>query len=345
MKRVTAACLALAVLTSAGGCSVLPGDTGTYRLTAYFAKAPSLYEKSRVQVMGSDVGSITDISVDGDGTRVRVQMTVDANVPLPADVHAAVVSANTLGERNIVLWPPWKPGLAKAAPGAVIPQQRTELPVEVDEALAAFDKLNEAIDPDQLGRLAKSGADGLEGHGGDINSGLRATANLADGLAGQDEKLVRLAGGLRTLAADLNRKDRQLTGTIKSFSEASRMLAAERADVQRFLAGLAEAMRESGTLITAYEETLPGTVADVSNIVLTLKTNSASLNEAVLGLSKFVDAAIEAWDPKRHVATVRILVHATARAWLQPLFDAMGWGRVPCLDGDKAVANCGAAGR
>ena len=38
------------------------------------------------------------------------------------------------------------------------------------------------------------------------------------------------------------------------------------------------------------------------------------------------------WDKKRHLVTVRLELSAIVRAWLQPLFTANGWGRVPCAD-------------
>ncbi|NED55657.1 hypothetical protein G3I24_32835, partial [Micromonospora aurantiaca] len=47
-----------------------------------------------------------------------------------------------------------------------------------------------------------------------------------------------------------------------------------------------------------------------------------------------------AWDRRNHVATIRIVVHGTVRAWLQPLFTAMGWGTIPCLKGEPALADC-----
>ena len=53
----------------------------------------------------------------------------------------------------------------------------------------------------------------------------------------------------------------------------------------------------------------------------------------------FADVAVQACDRERHVATVRVVVHGTIRAWLQPLFDALGWGTVPCLP-DKRLGNC-----
>ena len=82
-------------------------------------------------------------------------------MPLPANVKAVVAPQNTLGERNVVLYPPWKPGDRRIASGATIPLERTDLPVEIDDALDAFTKLTDALDSDKLGDVAGDLADGV----------------------------------------------------------------------------------------------------------------------------------------------------------------------------------------
>ncbi|OLT11997.1 hypothetical protein BJF79_04175 [Actinomadura sp. CNU-125] len=151
---------------------------------------------------------------------------------------------------------------------------------------------------------------------------------------------MSLAGGLRTLAAELNERDKRLGELIDSFGTVSHDLTVERARLTQFIQGLAAAIRESRVLVTAYKETLPSTVSDLSNIVLSLKANAGSLNQAIDALGTFADVAVEGWDKKNHVATIRVVVQGSVRAWLQPLFDAMGWGTVPCLEGQPALGNC-----
>lgn len=336
VRRPVAAVAVLALAASLGGCGVTAEPT--YPMTVYFEKAPSLYEQSQVKVMGADAGTIT--SIKDEKNRVRVDIEVKRSIPVPAGVHAAVDSSDALGERFVSLHPVWKPGMPKARPGTVIPQERTELPVEIDGALAAFAKLNGAIDAGALGPAIHRAAESVRGRGGGINDALHNTSELTGSLAAQDQKIASLAKGLHRLAADLNGRDRQLSALLDSFSSTSRSLAEERAQLRDFVAGLAAAIRKSDVLITAYREKLPATVADLSNIVLGLKGNVAGLTQAIDSLGRFADVAVQAWDRRNHVATIRIVVHGTVRAWLQPLFTAMGWGAIPCLKGEPALADC-----
>ncbi|MFA1538260.1 MCE family protein [Actinomadura monticuli] len=336
MRRPAAAATVLALTATLGGCAI--GSGPTYPMTVYFAKAPSLYKDSQVKVMGADVGTITSIKDERD--RVRVQIKVKRSVPVPAGVHAAVDSSDALGERFITLHPVWKPGMPRAAAGAVVPQERTELPVEIDDALAAFAKLNDSIDTGTLGPAMHRAAESVRGRGPGINDALHNTSELTGHLAAQDEKIASLAKGLHSLAADLNGRDVKLADLLRSFSTTSRSLAEERTRLRDFVAGLAAAIRKSDVLITAYREKLPSTVADLSNIVLSLKGNVGGLTQAIDSLGRFADVAVQAWDRRNHVATIRLVVHGTVRQWLQPLFTAMGWGNVPCLKGEPALASC-----
>ncbi|TMR96866.1 MCE family protein [Nonomuraea basaltis] len=332
MRRLLAILIAGAFLTS--GCSVVGAEP--YRLVAIFSKAPSLYEEARIKVMGLDAGYVDSIRIDGD--RVRVGLRVDRDVPLPADVKAVVAPQNTLGERNVVLYPPWKPGDRRIAAGATIPLERTDLPVEIDDALDAFTKLTDALDDDKLGDFAGDLADGVKGRGKTINNAIADTAELTGTLAKQDQQLIDLAKGLNRLATTLNDRESQVTGAIDSFSEASAILADERRRLRGFVSNMAEFVRRGDVIIEQYSERLPQATGTLAELVLTVRANSESMAQAVKGAADFADVLIDAWDKKNHVLKIRVVLNAMTRVWLTPLFEALNLGRVPCLSG--GLSNC-----
>lgn len=327
--------VAMLLLVGTGGCGVL-GGAEPYTLVAIFSKAPSLYEQARVKVMGMDAGYVDRITIEGD--KVRVEMSVGREVPLPADVKAVVAPQNTLGERNVVLYPPWKPGDQRVAPGAVIPLERTDLPVEIDDALDAFTKLTDALDDKKLGDVAGNLADGVRGRGKTINGAIADTAKLTGTLAKQDQQLIDLAKGLNKLATSLNNREGQVTRAIDSFSEASAILAEERRRLRGFIAGMAGFVRRGDVIIEEYSERLPRAAGTLAELVLTVRANSASLAKAIKGSADFADVLIDSWDKKNHLLKIRVVLNAMTRAWLQPLFDALNLGKVPCLPGQ--LSNC-----
>ncbi|MEV0993975.1 MCE family protein [Nonomuraea sp. NPDC050202] len=332
MRRLAAVLLAWTLLAS--GCSV--GGAGPYLLVAIFSQAPSLYEEARVKVMGLDAGYVDRIRISGD--KVRVELRIDRHVPLPSGVKAVVAPQNTLGERNVVLYPPWKPGDQRIQAGATIPLERTDLPVEIDEALDAFTKLTDALDDEKLGDVAGDLADGVRGRGKTINDAIADTADLTGVLAKQDQQLVDLARSLNELATSLNERERQVTGAIDAFSEASAILAEERRRLRGFVTAMAGFVRRGDVIIEQYAERLPRAATTLAELVLTVRANSASTARAVKGAADFADILIDSWDRKQHVLKIRVVLNAMTRAWLTPLFDALNLGPVPCLP--AGLSNC-----
>lgn len=69
-----------------------------------------------------------------------------------------------------------------------------------------------------------------------------------------------------------------------------------------------------------------------------MRANSESLARAIKGSADFADVLIESWDKKNHLLKIRVVLNAMTRTWLQPLFDSLNLGKVPCLPG--ALSNC-----
>ena len=77
-----------------------------------FPSAVGLYPFGDVSVMGVGVGTVDAVEIDDD--HVRVEMTIDHGIPLPADVQATIEPLTLIGERNVVLFPPWDAEMAEA---------------------------------------------------------------------------------------------------------------------------------------------------------------------------------------------------------------------------------------
>ena len=74
----------------------------------------------------------------------------------------------------------------------MIPLERTSIPVEPDEALAALKRFLDSLDPGATGRLVTNLADDLEGNGQKLNTALGGLADLTSTLADKDDELVRI---------------------------------------------------------------------------------------------------------------------------------------------------------
>lgn len=324
--------LAIVVVLAAG---VLPacssGGGGGYQVTAYFDKAVSLYEASDVKILGLSAGTVDDIEVEG--TRVRVRMTIDKEQPLPADVKATIVPFSLIGERYVQLFPAWTPGLPKAEPGTVIPLERTTIPTEPDEALAALKKLLDSLDPNATGRLVTNLADDLRGNGQGINDALRGLADLTGTLAAKDAELVGIIENFDRFAATLRTRERQLGQVMDQFASATTLLADERENIAKLVDSLSRLSADGLDLVNEHGSRLDRDLTILTRVLQSVRANLDAVGVLLDSGPTLVaghdfegteDGLIAAWDPTFHHIDLRNVAEPTVAQFL----DSIGFGPV-----------------
>jgi phospholipid/cholesterol/gamma-HCH transport system substrate-binding protein len=320
----------------AGGSSVFGGGDGggtpATHLTIHFERAVALYAHSHVKIMGLDAGTITDVVPEGD--TVRVEIEVDGDIPVPADVRAAVVPLSLIGERNVVLFPPWQPGDERAQDGDVIPLERTEIPAEPDEALQAFTDLARDLDPEEVARLVHEGAESLDGRGQVLNDALAEAGDLSQLIAREDDSLVTVAANFDRLARTLNTRDRQLGNVLDGFAEATGVLADERQAIEALIGGLGELATQGDRLVRDHEGHLPEDLAQIARAVRAAHANVEELALLIQALAASGRMVINAHDPELGVLVQRINLTPITAEVLRPLFEALGLQMgPPCVPG------------
>ncbi|WP_030169714.1 MCE family protein [Spirillospora albida] len=323
LAKTLAVGASLALTASLGGCSLAPSG-GDRTMVVYVSKARSFYPESKVKVMGADVGLVDEVENEGD--KIKITFHIRREVPLPRGVQASIVPLNLVGERNLVLHPAWKPGQPKET-GDRIPIERTHVPVEVDDALSSFTNLAQALDPTKMQKALGTTARTLNGNGRQFNATLEQSARLVENIAGQDEELIKVAQNLNRLAGVVRGREQILGTLIRDFGEASRVLSAERGELQQLITGLLELSRNGDKLIDKYEGQLPYDLAVLTRAALVLKGNSKTIAQLVDVLPGINDALIGGYNPKNKSLQIRFATDAFLRYWLKGL---MGTDDVPC---------------
>ena len=327
MRRLLVVLLAGAFALT--GCALVGGGGGGYTITATFTRAVALYEGSQVQVMGADVGTVEDVSVDGDV--IRVELSVQDDVPLPDDVQAAIVPLTLVGERNVVLFPAWQPGDERLADGADIPVERTVVPVEPDEALEAFTELAQSVDPEEVSRLISTSANALDGHGDEMNAALSASADVTGLLAAEGDDLMEVAEDLAQLTSTLGTREEQLGRLLDAFAAATGVLADERESIRTFLSALVQLTSEGELLLERFDQQLPQDVATLADVALTLQVNVESLSQLLQALPANSRMVVNAWDPVRRLLRIRVNLSPAAASALSAALAPLGLE--PCVPG------------
>ncbi len=297
MKRLAALAAALALGAATSVWWVLAGDDT--RITAFFERAVGVYPGSDVRVLGVRVGEVDAVTPRGD--RVEVVFTVDGDVPVPADTGVAVVAPSVVADRYVQL--SGGTSTDRIADGAVVPVERTAVPIELDELYASLNDLLVALGPDgansdgALSELLDTGAANLEGNGRAFNESVRNFAELARTLSGSEDDVFATVDQLQAFTTMLAENDRQVAAVNELLAQVTGTLAADRDELSAALAGLGVALGDVQGFVRDNREALRSTVDRLADVTQTLADQRASLAEALDLAPLAVTNALGAFDP------------------------------------------------
>lgn len=275
--RITGAACAVVLMLGAGcGLPRSISDTtgGTITITADLNNAAGLYEGNEVSVLGMAVGTVD--TIDAQGPHVRITMTVDRSVQLPADLEVATISTSVVTDRHVELTPPYSGSGPVVEDGAHVPLARTHVPVEIDRVLAAVTELSTTL--------------------ADSSDGNRPVADLLaladEGLTGNGDKIRTTLDDLSAaLAVGVDNED-SLTRLISSVSDLSRVAAENDTQIRDFSADMAQVFGEAGDQSVALGDTVAQVNRIASQLAGLIETNRsafptlfADLQTAVSGLT------------------------------------------------------------
>jgi phospholipid/cholesterol/gamma-HCH transport system substrate-binding protein len=152
-------------------------------ITAHFSNATGIYPGDDVRIAGVRVGSIESIEPEGD--RVKIVLTVDHGVPIPADAKALIVAQNLLAARFVQLTPAYEGHGPTMRTGADIGVERTSAPIEWDEVKTQLMRLATDLGPSggmsttSLSRFIDGAATAMGGNGAKFRQTLAELSRIA----------------------------------------------------------------------------------------------------------------------------------------------------------------------
>jgi phospholipid/cholesterol/gamma-HCH transport system substrate-binding protein len=278
------ATLAIAtVLLLIGGISTAVLNVSTLaktRIVAYFDNSNGVYTGDDVLVLGVAVGKIEKI--EPQPMRAKITFSVDTDYKIPADAKAVIVSPTLVTARAIQLTPVYTGGPAMAS-GAIIPQDRTAVPVEFDDLRKELEKLTAALQPNQpggqstLGDFINTAADNLRGQGANIRETLIKVSRVFSTLGDHSSDVFSTLKNLAILVSALQSSTdllRQLNQNLASVSglladdphaiaNAADNLNTAVVDVQSFLADNRESLGTTADKLTSVTNVVVDSLDDV----------------------------------------------------------------------------------
>lgn len=294
--RLTAAAVALVLLATGAALALWPREE-PIRVTAYFPRTVGIYPGSDVRVLGVRVGEVVSIAPEGE--KVRVELEYQPGRKIPADAQAAIINSSVVSDRYVQMLPVYKGGPVMRD-GAVIPENRTAVPVELDRVFDSLHTTAEALGPKgankdgSLSRLLGVSADNLDGQGEQMHRTVEDLSLAVTTLSDGRQDLFGTVRNLQVFTAALAADDKSVRSFNDSLAAVADQLAGERKDLAAALKHLGVALGDVSKFVKNNKKTLTEDVEGLSKVTKVLVTQRAALAEllevAPTGLSNLQNA-------------------------------------------------------
>jgi phospholipid/cholesterol/gamma-HCH transport system substrate-binding protein len=305
---LAAAAALVATALAAGGVLLYQATHPGKQITAYFAEAIGVYPGSTVRILGVPVGTID--AVQPAGTQVKVTMTINSGIAIPARADAVLVAPSVVSDRYIQLTPAYTGG-PQLADGAVLPVARTAVPLEVDQVYASLAKLAGALGPSganshgALNNLIKTGSVNLAGNGRYLHDMITEFGGLSKALGGSAGNLFATVANLQQFTSMLKNNNGQVKLAEQQLAQVSAFLAGDRQDLSGAISELAVALGQVKSFIGSNRGLITANVGKLAAITSILVRERASLAQALDVAPLAADNLVNAYDATTHTLVGR----------------------------------------
>jgi virulence factor Mce-like protein len=233
-------------------------------ISAVFPNASGLYTNFSVELNGVDVGSVSAVHLVRKGA--QVDMTIKPGVVVPDDVVASIGVANDLGEQVVELSPRHGGSVPPLRSGALVPVERSAVPVQVGQVVASATKLLRAIPAGRLNQLLAELATALQGRAGDLRTIVAASTSFSQQLLRYQEQINALLANSPPVMNAVSSVGPQLRQALVNTEAIVQVLAVDKTDVDGDLTHGERAVGVLGTLVTTQAPNLACIIHDVSQL-------------------------------------------------------------------------------
>ena len=312
--------IALAALL-VGGVAVVIKQT-VFRpksITAYFTTATAIYPGDEVRIAGVKVGTID--SIQPIGTQAKMTMHVDRGIPVAADAKAVIVAQNLVSARYVQLTPAYGSG-PKMGDGAVIPIERTAVPVEWNEVKEQLMRLATELGPDKgmstgsVGQFIDSAADALEGNGEKLRETLAQLSGVGRILAQGSGDIAETIASLQTFVTALRDSNEQIVQFQNRFATLTSVVNDSKSDLDAALKNLSEVVGETRRFIQGTRDKTAEQIQRLANVTQNLADHRLDLENVLHIAPHSVANAYNMFDPRTGAASgVFVLSNMANPVW------------------------------
>ncbi|MFE0773436.1 MCE family protein [Streptomyces sp. NPDC058861] len=243
---------------------------------------------AEVKLRGVVIGEVRAIDTTGTGARLTLAMRPGTLDHVPSDVRAQMLPTTLFGERFVALVPPGNPSAKPLGPGAVIPEDRSDNAVELQQVLDNVLPLLTAVQPQKLSATLSAVSQALEGRGdqlGDtlgqldahlrefnphlpaLNRDLKELVKVSHLYADAAPDIVTALTDFTTTSGTLAEKEAELAGTFGATTRTAQDLTAFLRQNKDNIIRLSATSRPTLELLAEYSPSFPCTLRTLAQFV------------------------------------------------------------------------------
>jgi len=225
-------------------------------------------------------------TVEPAGTTVKVTMTYDSTVKVPADAKAAIIAPSVVGDRYVQLTPVYKSGPVMKD-GATLDTDSTGIPLELDQIYQSLDDITVALGPNgankegALTRLLQSTAKNFGGQGEQFNETIHNLSRFTSTLDNNKDALFDTAREVERFVGALEKNDQTVRDFNDSLAAASSVLEGERDDLAAALRNLGIATEQVSSFVKENQQALSDNIKGLVQVTDILVRQRDALDETL----------------------------------------------------------------
>ncbi|WP_319458232.1 MULTISPECIES: MCE family protein [unclassified Mycobacterium] len=292
----------LVAVTAAAAVLVVHATRGISRThaVAYFDNSNGVFVGDDVRIRGVNVGKIDTIEPQPD--QVKITFWFDDQFKVPADVKAVILSPTLVTARAIQLTPAYHDG-PTLQDNAVIPHDRTAVPVEWDDFRDQLQKLSTMLAPTEtggvstLGSLVNTTADNLRGRGPSIRDAIIKLSQAVSALGDHSADTFTSVKNLATLVSALQDSTVLIRQLNQNLAAVTGLLANDPSEVANAVKDFNDVIGDVKDFVAENRETFATTTDKLTSVSQTLTESLDDIKQALHVLPTTATNALNAYQP------------------------------------------------
>jgi virulence factor Mce-like protein len=270
-------------------------------ITATFTSATAIYPGDEVRIAGVAVGTIAAIRPAGE--HAELTLDVEHGVRVPADARAVIMAPNLVSARFVQLAPAYAGG-PLMADDAVIPVERTAVPVEWDEVKEQLTRLatdlgpQGGVDTSSVGRFIDSTADAMAGNGDKLRRTMHELSGISRVIADGSGDIAQMIENLQTFVAVLRDSNAQVVQFQDRLASLSSVLNGSRDDLDAALTNLSSAVGDVQRFIAGSRDKTGEQIQRLTDVTQNLVDHQGDLEQVLHVAPSAIANAYNMMDPR-----------------------------------------------